>query len=43
MLEDLDERLTFDVFIARYDRAGTLFYCDPPIGAEDYYGRDIFP
>jgi DNA adenine methylase len=52
MLEDLHERLAgvtierlpFDAFIARYDRPGTLFYCDPPYwGSEDYYGRDMFP
>jgi DNA adenine methylase len=52
MLEDLHERmagvtierLPFDAFIARYDRPGTLFYCDPPYwGSEDYYGRDMFP
>lgn len=38
------EQLPFDRFIARYDRPGTLFYCDPPYyGSEDYYGADLFP
>lgn len=37
------ERLPFDKFIARYDRPGTLFYCDPPyVGGEDDYGKGIF-
>jgi DNA adenine methylase len=51
MLEDLHarlagvviERLPFDRFVSRYDRPGTLFYCDPPYwGAEDYYGAEVF-
>ena len=51
MLADLHERLTgvvieqlpFDRFIARYDRSGTLFYCDPPYyGCEKDYGADVF-
>lgn len=37
------EQLPFDRFIARYDRPGTLFYCDPPYhGTEDYYGETLF-
>ncbi len=37
------ENLPFDRFIARYDRPGTLFYCDPPYwGTEDYYGAELF-
>ena len=37
------EQLPFDRFIARYDRPGTLFYCDPPYwGTEDYYGAALF-
>lgn len=37
------ERLPFDQFIARYDRPGVLFYCDPPYwGTEDYYGQELF-
>ena len=52
MLEALHERLAgvvieclgWPAFIARYDRAGTLFYLDPPYwGSEDDYGRDVFP
>ena len=36
--------LPFEEFIRRYDRPGTLFYCDPPYwGTEDYYGADLFP
>lgn len=51
MLEDVHERLAgvmiesldFETFINRYDRAGTLFYCDPPYwGCEDYYGKAVF-
>lgn len=51
MLADIHERLVgvvieqlpFDQFIARYDRPGMLFYCDPPYwGCEDDYGRDVF-
>jgi DNA adenine methylase len=37
------ERQTFDVFLRRYDRPGTLFFLDPPYwGSEDDYGRDMF-
>ncbi len=37
------EQLPFDRFIARYDKPGTLFYCDPPYwGTEDYYGTELF-
>lgn len=37
------EQLPFDQFIARYDRPGTLFYCDPPyFGTEDFYGAELF-
>lgn len=33
------ERLPYPDFIRRYDRAGTLFYLDPPYhGSEGYYG-----
>lgn len=51
MLEDLHSRLAgviieslpYADFIARYDRPGTLFYCDPPYwGTEDYYGKELF-
>lgn len=51
MLEDIHERLTGVIIenmdwlelINRYDRAGTLFYCDPPYwGTEDYYGKNLF-
>ena len=51
MLEDLHCRLSGVVvecldyadFVARYDRAGTLFYLDPPYwGCEDYYGKELF-
>ena len=51
LLADLHERLTgvvieqlpFDQFIARYDRPGMLFYCDPPYwGCEDDYGAAVF-
>jgi DNA adenine methylase len=51
MLADIHERLAgvtieqlaFDAFIARYDRPGMLFYCDPPyFGCEDDYGADVF-
>lgn len=50
-LEDLHERLAgvvieclpYDRFIERYDRPGTLFYCDPPYyGSEGYYGKELF-
>jgi DNA adenine methylase len=37
------ERLPFDVFIAKYDRPGTLFYLDPPYwGNEGDYGPGVF-
>lgn len=37
------ERLSYGPLIARYDRAETLFYLDPPYwGCEDYYGREMF-
>lgn len=37
------EQLGFDAFLKRYDRPGTLFYCDPPYwGSEDYYGKTLF-
>lgn len=51
LLADIHERLTgvvieqlpFDQFIARYDRPGMLFYCDPPYwGCEDDYGKAVF-
>lgn len=51
MLEDVHERLagvvienlSFNEFIPRYDRPGTLFYCDPPyFGCEDDYGKELF-
>lgn len=51
MLEDLHARLAGVVieclpwpdFIRRYDREGTLFYCDPPYwGCEDDYGKEMF-
>src|SRR3546814_1611503 len=51
MLEDLHSRLTgvmienlhYAAFIARYDRAGSLFYIDPPyFGSENAYGRGLF-
>jgi DNA adenine methylase len=51
MLEDLHERMTGVIierldwrkFIARWDRAGTLFYLDPPYyGNEKDYGPGIF-
>ncbi len=51
LLGDIHERLTgvtieqlpFDQFIARYDRSGMLFYCDPPYwGCEDDYGAEVF-
>lgn len=47
LLEELHERLAhvvieqlpYEAFILRYDRAGTLFYLDPPYwGSEHYYG-----
>jgi DNA adenine methylase len=51
LLEDVHERLAsvvieclpFDSFIARYDRPGALFYCDPPYyGCEGDYGCGLF-
>lgn len=37
------ERLPFDRFIQRYDRAGALFYLDPPYaGCEGDYGAGVF-
>ena len=51
MLADIHERLAgvtieqlaFDTFVARYDRPGMLFYCDPPYFAgEDDYGAGVF-
>lgn len=37
------ESLPYAEFIARYDRAETLFYLDPPyFGSEHYYGRGMF-
>jgi len=51
MLADIHERLAgvtigqlpFDQLITRYDRAGMLFYLDPPyFGCEDDYGPGVF-
>lgn len=51
LLEDIHERLAGVVieqlgwrsFIERYDRAGMLFYLDPPYyGGEDDYGKNVF-
>lgn len=37
------ERLPWAAFLERYDRAGTLFYLDPPYyGSEGDYGRAMF-
>lgn len=37
------ENLRWQDFLTRYDRAGTLFYLDPPYwGSEDDYGRAMF-
>lgn len=37
------ERLHWLDFLVRYDRAGTLFYLDPPYyGCEGDYGRELF-
>jgi DNA adenine methylase len=51
MLADIHERLAgvvieqlpYGEFIRRYDRAGALFYLDPPYwGCETDYGQDVF-
>lgn len=51
MLADIHERLAgvvieqlpYGEFIKRYDRAGALFYLDPPYwGCETDYGQDVF-
>ncbi|MCK7615163.1 DNA adenine methylase [Roseibium sediminicola] len=51
LLEDVHERLagvtienlSFEEFIARYDRPEVLFYCDPPyFGCENDYGKGMF-
>jgi DNA adenine methylase len=51
MLEAAHERLAgvwieclpWQAFLDRWDRAGTLFYLDPPYwGTEHYYGRSLF-
>lgn len=51
MLEEAHERLAgvwieclpWRDFLARWDRAGTLFYLDPPYwGTEHFYGRGMF-
>lgn len=37
------ECLSYDRFIERWDRPGTLYYVDPPYwGTEHYYGKDAF-
>jgi len=37
------EQLSYGEFIRRYDRAGMLFYLDPPYwGCEKDYGQDVF-
>ncbi|ARR52008.1 DNA methyltransferase [Rhizorhabdus wittichii DC-6] len=37
------ERLTWQAFLDRYDRPGTLFYLDPPYyGCEGDYGKELF-
>ncbi|PZU74129.1 MAG: DNA methyltransferase [Brevundimonas sp.] len=37
------EQLDWSEFIARYDRAGVLFYIDPPyFASERFYGADLF-
>lgn len=37
------ECLDFEPFIRRYDRPGTLFFCDSPyVGTEDYYDASLF-
>jgi DNA adenine methylase len=36
------ENLPWSVFLARYDRAETFFYLDPPYwGCEEFYGKDF--
>lgn len=51
MLEDIHERmvgiiiecLPWQEFITRWDRAGMLFYLDPPYwGCENDYGKEVF-
>lgn len=51
MLQDLHsglagvviERLDWQAFLTRYNRAGLLFYLDPPYyGSEADYGRSLF-
>lgn len=43
-LKQLTKEADRSINITRYDRAGTLFYIDPPYwGTEDYYGKDLFP
>ena len=51
MLEDVHERLScvvieclsFEKFILKYDKPGTLFYLDPPyFGCENDYGKNMF-
>lgn len=51
LLDDLHERLAgvvienlpYQDFIPRYDRPGTLFFCDPPYwGSESDYGKGVF-
>ncbi|MCA0305499.1 MAG: DNA adenine methylase [Proteobacteria bacterium] len=51
LLEGVHERLAgvaieclpWDAFVDRYDRAGTLFYCDPPYwGSETDYGKGLW-
>jgi DNA adenine methylase len=37
------ECLDWRDFLKRWDRAGALFYCDPPyFGTEDYYGANLY-
>lgn len=37
------ERMSYQVFLERYDRPETFFYLDPPYwGVEDIYGRGLF-
>lgn len=37
------ECLTWQDFLAKWDRPETLFFCDPPYwGSEHYYGREMF-